>query len=312
MEWKSASLVGICACLVSCAQLGQITGIKGKKKPSGEKPMTGLDAYRAAGGRISGGGEGFLPTAGQASASVSPATGITREEDIVWAPENPNQPIQGEELWKQPESKTWHVSHTEAFRYSRQSGKPMLIWFTDSAHSPLCRRLSDELFSKSEFEGWAAERLVRLRINSTVPPRERHTDLGIRKAKYIEKLKRRYNVHGHPTVVMVSPWGAVLQSYRGYQKGNADYYWGRIKQALIQAEKEYGAWREKLEKRGYRMWESRDGRRMFAKLYRFRPGKVTLIDPDGQRGTTSIRKLSDADQAWIILQKKRYEGRKGR
>jgi hypothetical protein len=288
-----------------------MAGMSGKKKADGTKADGGLSAYQAAGGRVSGPG-GFTSTAGMARASVGSAAGITPDRDIVWAPEDPSKPIQGEDMWQKAENKSWHISHVEASSHSRQSGKPMLIWFTDSAHSPLCRQLSSELFSKSEFEGWAKERLVRLRVDSTLPGKERNTNLGVRKKKYVDQLKRRYDVHGHPTVVVVSPRGAVIQSYRGYRKGNFDYYWGRIKQAQRIAETEYGAWREKLEQRGYRMWESRDGRKRLAKLYRYRSGKVTLIDPDGNWGTTSFRKLSDADQAWILLQKKRYEQQKSR
>lgn len=297
--------------LSSCAQLDKITGVGNPTKVDGSQADGGLAAYRAAGGRISG-VAGFGAAPGAASASVGQAAGITREQDIVWAPENPNQPIQGEEMWKKAENKSWHISHTKASRYARQSGKPMLIWFTDSAMSPLCRQLSSELFSKSEFDDWARERLVRLRIDNAAPDKETDSDLSVRKKKYIEQLKRRYDVHGHPTVVVVNPRGAVVQSYRGYRKGNAGYYFGRIKQAHRIAEREYGEWREKLEARGYRMWESRDGRKLLAKLYHFRPGKVTLIDPDGNRGTTSFSKLCDADQAWIMLQKKRYEARKDR
>ena len=149
-------------------------------------------------------------------------------------------------------------------------------------------------------------------MDSTLQGPQRHEEIGIRKRKFVEELKRRYNVHGHPTVVVVSPTGAVVESYRGYKKGNSDYYWGRIKQAVLISEKEYGAWREKLEARGYRMWENRSGRKTLAKLYRFRPGKVTLIDPDGNRGTTSLNNLSDGDQRWIKLQKKRHENRQNR
>ncbi len=290
--------------LISCAQLG---GTKKNEKP--EDDPYGLGAYQQAGGRVSGVGGGLGLSAGvQATASVS-AVGITPDADIIWANPDPNAPIGNglEELWKQPENKSWHTSYTEAIRQSRQSGKPMMIWFTDSRRSPLCRRLSEDLFSKSDFEGWASQKLVRLRVDTTFPSRERNTDLGVRKSKYIEKLKKRYSVHGHPTVVMLSPRGAVVVSYRGYKKGDPDYYWGRMKQSLTKAEEDYGAWREKLEKRGYRLWTSRDGRKTFAKLHRFQPGSITLIDPDGKRGTTSFSRLSDADQTWVMGQKKKYD-----
>jgi len=309
MKWFFGALC--LATIVSCNQLGVITGMNAQNKALNEAGSSGLDAYRAAGGRISGLGA-FETNAGIARVTVKPGAGIAPERDIVWAPADPDLPIPGEEFWQKTESKSWHVSHTEASRYSRQSGKPLLIWFTDSAHSPLCRRLSSELFSKSNFEKWAKSRIVRLRVDSTLQGPQRYQDIGIRKQKFVEKLKRRYDVHGHPTVVVVSPTGAVIESYRGYKKGNSDYYWGRIKQAVLISEKEYGAWREKLEARGYRMWENRSGRKTLAKLYRFRPGKVTLIDPDGNRGTTSLNNLSDADQRWISLQKKRHENRQNR
>lgn len=313
MDWKRWSCVVTSLSLMSCAQLGEMAGITKKKKPVADP--YGLDAYRQAGGNVAGmAGATVRVTGASPSGAGVGSAGITREEDIVWAPENPDEAIGGglEELWKLPENKTWHTSYTVAGQLSHQSGKPMMIWFTDSTRSPLCRKLSDELFSKSEFEEWAVARLVRLRVDTTLPAKERHTDLGVRKSKYIEKLKERYSVHGFPTVLILSPRGATVARYRGYKKGGGDYYWGRLKQAVAKAEEDYGSWREKLEARGYRLWTSRDGRKTFAKLYRFRPGRVTLIDPEGKRGTTSLRKLSDADQAWVLLEKKKYDSRGGR
>ncbi|MBT8044031.1 MAG: thioredoxin family protein [Verrucomicrobiae bacterium] len=306
-------LVTTSVCLVSCS-------LSGKKQKN--KDPYGLGAYQRAGGRVAGMGTGAAGVSGgstsgeatQIGNSGVSAAGITPDEDIVWAPENPNEAIGGglEELWKKPENKAWHVSYREASQQAREMGRPLLVWFTDSMYSPLCRRLSDELFSKSEFEGWATMRVVRLRVDSSIPAKEKNTDLGVRKARYIEKLRKRFGVHGNPTVLILMPGGEVQARYRGYKKGDSDYYWARMKQAVVKAEESYGKWREKYEKRGYRIWTSRDGRRTFAKLYRFKPGSVTLIDPDGKRGTTSFRKLCDADQAWILLQKKKYEASRKR
>ncbi len=239
--------------------------------------------------------------------------GITPEEDIVWAPEDPDEAIDGgfEELWKSPDNKSWHQSYVQATQQSRQAGKPLLIWFTDSLYSPTCRQLSEEIFSTKDFEQWASEHVVRLRVDKRIPAHERSTDLGVRKMKYIDKLIKRYGVNGCPTVTLLKPGGEVHVSYRGYKKGDGDYYWARMKQAVITIEKGYAQWREKYEKRGYRIWTNRDGRKTFAKLYRYRADTVTLVDPDGQRGKTSFNKLSAADQAWILLEKKKHETRHG-
>ncbi len=298
----------------ACSMLG------GGDEP--DDPMAGLDAYKQAGGHIAGSvedaAEGTLPSGAAAQVSISSAE-ITPEEDIVWAPEDDNVPMPGglDKLWENPENTSWHESYVEASKLSRQNGKPLLIWFTDSAKSPLCRLLDKDLFSNDGFESWASKRLVRVKMDENIKVKDRskmtigeYTDLVVRRKNYIEKLKQRYKVKGHPTVLILSPSGKVVARYRGYKKGTVDYYWGRMKHDVSEAEDDYGAWREKLEKRGYRMWTSRDGRKTFAKLYRFKPGKVTLIDPDGHRGTTSFARLSDADQAWIMLQKKKYEAKK--
>lgn len=298
--------------LVSCAQLGGIMGGKAKKKSDGQKPLTGMEAYQKAGGRIAGVGGA---AGGTATARVSPtAAGITPDSDIHWAPEDPDAPMGGglEELWKQPENTSWHISYTQAMQQARESGKPILIWFTDSARSPLCRALSNELFSNSGFDSWASQRLVRLRVDDVIRGATKGENDWTNKRNYIEKLKKKYKVLGHPTVVILSPSGGSIAQYRGYKKGNPDYYWGRIKSSVSKAEDDYGKWREKLEKRGYRLWTNRKGRKTFAKLYRFGSGKVILIDPDGHRGTTTFNRLSDADQTWIMQEKQKYDRRHGR
>jgi thioredoxin-related protein len=300
--------------LFSCSPWG--------KSEESEDPMAGMDAYKKAGGRVAGfEAETALPTGSVATVSLSSGEGITSEDDIVWAPEDDNVPMPGglEDFWKHAENKSWNISYVEATKQARRTGKPLMIWFTDSSRSALCRMLSDDLFSTGTFDRWAAKRLVRLRMDETIKVENRekmnigkYNDLVIRRRNYILKLKKRYKVSGYPTVLILSPGGKVVARYRGYKKNSSDYYWGRMKHDVEKAEEDYGAWREKMEKRGYRMWTSRDGRQTFAKLYRFKPGKVTLIDPDGHRGTSSFRKLCDADQAWIMLEKKKYEARRKR
>ncbi len=271
----------------------------------------GLRAYQRAGGGIAGTENPMAVRIGKGSAPVAGISGkgITPEEDIVWAPEDPDEAMEGglEQLWQSPQNKSWHQSFKEASQQSRQTGKPLLIWFTDSLYSPTCRHLSEDVFSTSEFEEWATHHIVRLRVDKQVPSRERSKDIGTRKLKYIKKLIKRYGVKGCPTVLLLKPGGEVYVKYRGYKKGDGEYYHARMVKAVAMIDKGYEQWRNKYKKRGYRLWESRDGRKTFAKLYRFQSGKVTLVDPDGQRGVTSFNKLSNADKAWIMLEKKKSE-----
>ncbi|MGB2009989.1 MAG: thioredoxin fold domain-containing protein [Akkermansiaceae bacterium] len=295
--------------LCSCSQQGD------RSQPSAGA-FHGLQEYRRAGGRISGMDQTAPARVGQPSASEVGGVrvaGITPEEDIVWAPEDPDEAIDAtlEDLWKSPENKSWHQSYVQATQQSRQKGRALLIWFTDSLYSPTCRHLSEEVFSTPDFEQWAAEHIIRLRVDKRIPGRERSTDLGVRKMKYIEKLINRYGVKGCPTVILLRPGGEVHASYRGYKKGDGEYYWARMKQAVITIDKGYAQWREKYQKRGYRVWTNRDGRQTFAKLYRYRDDMVTLVDPDGKKGKTSFSKLSGADQAWILLEKKKHQIRGG-
>ena len=67
-------------------------------------------------------------------------------------------------------------------------------------HSPTCRYLSEEVFSTTDFETWAMKHVIRLRVDKQIPSKERSSDLGVRKSKYIKKLIKRYEVKGSPTV----------------------------------------------------------------------------------------------------------------
>ncbi len=302
--------------LISCAQLGTMIYEKKQKKiqeKEKKKPLTGIEAYQRAGGRVS--NKAGAIAGGTATAQVSSAAvGITKNEDIVWAPENPDEDFEEEfeDLWKKPENTSWHVSYVQAMGQSRETGKPVLVWFTNSQRSPLCRVLSNELFSNQGFDSWASKNIVRLRVDENIKGEGKGENAWTQKQNYIKALKKKYRVHGHPTVIILSPSGGNFAEYRGYKKGGADYYWAKIKTAISKAEDDYGAWLEKLEKRGYRMWTNRQGRKVFSKLYRYSDGKVTLIDPDGKRGVTSFSKLSEADQAWIIAKKEEYDQRAGR
>ena len=264
--------------------------------------------------KSSGTPEAGTPVTPGGNASATPqAAAFTAEEDIVFTdPDNPDSTLpELSTLLAAPKKRgPWEDSETIARKRSAREGKPLLIWFTDSARSPMCKALSQELFSTPDFEKWAEENLVRLRVDTS--PKLDDPDLSLdeketRRAdirNYVTRLKKQYKILGQPSLVMLNPSGEVVGRYRGYKRGDAEFTWGLIKQGVAASEHAYKGWRSAMEKKGYREWQDRKGRKVFARLTGYKDGILTLIEPDGTRSRTSENKLCDQDRAWIDEQKR--------
>jgi thioredoxin-related protein len=239
-------------------------------------------------------------------------SGITPEADIVYT--DPDHPEVGipelATLLAAPKRGPWEVSSTIARQRSAREGKPLLIWFTDSQSSPMCKALSQELFSTNEFGDWATDKLVRLKVDANVDFDDRDMNLIEKGNKtydiknYNDELKKRYKVMGFPSLIMLSPSGEVVGRYRGYKRGDSEYLWGQLKHAEAVSSEAYKGWRAGLEKKGYREWQDRKERKVFARLTSYSNGTLTLIEPDGTRSRTQEANLSDKDRGWITEQKK--------
>ena len=238
---------------------------------------------------------------------------ITPDDEIFFTdPDNPESslPELTEVLSSAPDRRAdWEQSETIARRLALREGKPLLIWFTDSAKSPACRLLARELFEQPEFGAWAGEKLIRLKVDSNIVIDDESLSLDdketlrIERQKHVKKLRNHYKVMGSPMLVLCGPDGKVLGRYRGYRQGQADFYWGLIKQGEAAVANTYAEWRRELENKGYREWHDRRGRVVFARLIRYTEGMLTLIEPDGFRSVARESTLSEADQAWIRQRK---------
>ncbi len=219
--------------------------------------------------------------------------------------ENPGDivPELEELLEARREEGPWGRSITRVFREARKNDKPVLIWFNDSGNPMSSRPISEDLSGRQDFEEWAQENLVRLQVDAQVG--SKLDDQGARKADFVEDLKKRYKVFGHPTLLVLTPAGEVIGRYRGYKRGQWEYKWGQLRQAVFLAGKSHAEWKKKMEKKGYRTWTDPLGRKFFAKLIAYRDGELVLIEPDGTRARTKEHRLSVEDQEWIAAQKRR-------
>ena len=247
---------------------------------------------------------GAAPGMGIPTGAAAEAMGFTPDDQIAWTnPDDPDAPLPGleETLAAVKKSGPWEVSYTAATKIAMREGKPLLVWFTDTQRSPLCKFLSGELFSQPEFDSWARENVVRLRLDFNV--KGESEDEELRKKAYLNALKKRYKANGLPLVLMMAPDGTVTGRYKGYRRGEPDFYFGRLKSASAAAERHQKDWVKKMERKGYRDWTGKRGNTIFAKLVRYREGELLLVEPDGRKFKAAEKNLSDGDRVWIQSQK---------
>ena len=291
--------------LSSCAKFG--SGGKPKVKQPNPIGLTGKPLIR------SGTSDPGTPViAGGNNPGSKPIAGLTPEEDIIYLdPDNPEATIpELSAVLAAPKRGPWENSETIARQRSVREGKPVLIWFTDSNTSPMCKALSQELFSTNDFGNWATEKLIRLKVDAVVKITDPDmsiddaSTLEYRRRDYNQALKKRYKVMGYPSLIMLNPSGEVVGRYRGYKRGEAEMLWGQLKHAEAVSTEAYKGWRSNLEKKGYRDWKDRRDRKIFARMTSYSNGALIFIEPDGTRSRTTEDKLSDADREWIAGQKK--------
>lgn len=297
--------------VVSCGTLSRSARAVGAKlKEMNEEPGT-LKSNQHAIDEESG-----RPSRGLAALSGSNVVAkvgqlTTREEDIVWAPEDPDTPIAAlEDLVVDDENPldSWFEDYGKAMKKARVEGKPVMMWFTRTKNSPLCKLLSAELLSHKEFEDWADENVVRLRVDANI--QESNTAKRKDRERYVAELKSRYRVLGQPVVVIISPRGTEFGKYRGYKSGSAGFYFGRLKNAQRTAQQDHVSWQSEMERKGYRTWHDARGRGVFAKVVRYRNGVIWLVQPDGKKSSTSVSKLSTEDRQYV--ERKLANSRAGR
>lgn len=236
---------------------------------------------------------------------------ITPDDEMVFTdPDNPDAKLPELILTAPRRRGPWEQSEKIAKQRATREGKPLMIWFTDSARSPMCKALNQELFSNPDFESWASDKLIRLRVDAQAQVDDPDLSLAEKESRlvdlknYVARLKKTYKVLGYPSVYVLNPSGEVVGRYRGYRRGEAELFWGRIKHAEAVSANAYQQWRKNLEKKGYREWRDRHGRTVFAKLTRYADGSLTLVEPDGSRSRTHEKNLSDQDQSWLASLKR--------
>jgi thioredoxin-related protein len=298
MRWFRVSFLLSMVLLLSGCGLGSK---KGKPEMAGNPfGPTGVPPQLRAGQ----GGTAVKPGGNVSSEAQKAALESYNPDELVWTdPDDPDAELpQLDTLLTAPKQKgPWWDSETEAVRESKRTGKPLLIWFTDSVRSTSCKSLSNNLLTRSEFEAWASENTVRLVVDQSV--KGKNIDDTTAKVLHSRELKKKYKASGYPSLHVLAPSGEVIGRYKSYRPGQEDFIWGQLKQGVSLAKERQKSWKASLEKKGYRDWSNDSGKVIFAKLGAYQEGKMILVEPDGQRVRTHEKNLSAGDRVWIQQQK---------
>lgn len=291
----------------SCGVLGKKAKKDEEEKPFGE---TGIPQFLRANPEVDGpsGATVSLEPGTPASEVTVALANHPSMDNIVWTdPDDMDKDLpELRKLLSGPKTEIWLKNESEAKRRAIREGKCVMIWFTDSARSPLCKTLSEELFGKKEFGEWAGDNVVRLVVDqSAMMARGEKYDKEVSAQQYVAEMKKKYKALGAPTVIMLSPKGEKLAKYTGFKKGQGEFFWGQLKHSSSVGKEEYSVWMKKLEKQSYRRWTDRDGRTLVARLISYHQGSMVMVEPDGNRFRTKESQLCDADQTWILDEKKK-------
>lgn len=124
------------------------------------------------------------------------------------------------------DSLNWKTNLDEALAVAKKENKDVLINFTGSDWCQWCKRLSDEVFSKSQFEEFASKNLVLVKIDFP-----RNIEQSNATKFYNQKLANMYGVEGFPTIILLDKNGrGILKT--GYIQGGVENYIQQLRQYM--------------------------------------------------------------------------------
>ena len=121
---------------------------------------------------------------------------------------------------------TWQDNLEKALAQAKKENKAVLVNFTGSDWCIWCKRLTEEVFAKKEFEVYAAKNLILVKLDF---PRsiEQTTETKL----YNNNLAQRYRVQGFPTILLFNTSGKLVLT-TGYQQGGPVNYVNHLKANL--------------------------------------------------------------------------------
>lgn len=124
------------------------------------------------------------------------------------------------------DSLSWEDNLETALKKAKTENKAVLVNFTGSDWCQWCIKLSDEVFSKSDFEDYAEDNLILVKLDFP-----RSIEQSAETKLYNNQLAQRYGVQGFPTILLFNSAGNLVLT-TGYQPGGPVSYVEHLKNSL--------------------------------------------------------------------------------
>ena len=111
----------------------------------------------------------------------------------------------------------WLTDYEAAKAKAKSDNKLVLLEFTGSDWCGYCKRMQAEIFSKPQFQDYAAKNLILVELDF---PRAKPQSDTVRKQNM--QLANEYNIEGFPTTVVLSPDGKRVANFFGYLEGGPE------------------------------------------------------------------------------------------
>ena len=121
---------------------------------------------------------------------------------------------------------SWQDNLEKALQQAKKENKAVLVNFTGSDWCIWCKRLTEEVFSKKEFETYAKKNLILVKLDFP-----RNIEQSTETKMYNNNLAQKFGVQGFPTILLFNSSGKLVLT-TGYQPSGPASYVNHLKSYL--------------------------------------------------------------------------------
>lgn len=126
----------------------------------------------------------------------------------------------------------WLTDFASAQKESKQSGKPIFLYFSGSDWCTICMKMKKDVLETDIFQSYAKDHLVLMQADF---PRMKKNKLDVKTIEQNERLAEKYNPSSSfPHVVLLTSEGKIIKEWKGYSGLKPEAFIEQIKQCKPQ------------------------------------------------------------------------------